>query len=31
LRSLRNGVILEPDVAADFRGWAARLNVGFPF
>lgn len=31
LRCLRDGVALEPDVAADFRAWAERLNVTFPF
>jgi LDH2 family malate/lactate/ureidoglycolate dehydrogenase len=31
VQSSRNGVILDADVAADFRAWAARLNVGIPF
>jgi ureidoglycolate dehydrogenase (NAD+) len=31
LLSRKNGVVLEPDVAADLREWAERLNVAFPF
>lgn len=30
-QSLQNGLTLEPDVAADLRAWAERLNVAFPF
>jgi L-2-hydroxycarboxylate dehydrogenase (NAD+) len=31
MQSLQNGVILEKDVETDFRAWAQRLNVAFPF
>ena len=31
VQSLQNGVILETDVMADFRAWAQRLSVAFPF
>ena len=31
MQSLQNGVILEREVEAEFRAWAQRLSVAFPF
>jgi LDH2 family malate/lactate/ureidoglycolate dehydrogenase len=31
LQSLREGVVLEPDVAAELRRWGEQLNVGSPY